>query len=112
MPTKPNLINKLRRLEVHYRNNCNSIRNPVISNTTANTFFSFTASSLDAIAVPTGANKTVNGTIHRKPITLTKPIVPTGASNGDSPKTSMVNAPGNEMIKPIAAAVQTALWAG
>ena len=91
---------------------CINIRRPVISNTTAKTFLSFTASSLVARDAPTGANSMVKGTIHRNPSKLTKPNVPAGASAGVLPNTSMVSAPGNEMIRPIAAAVPTALWAG
>lgn len=83
-----------------------------MSNTTAKIFLSFAASSFAASDAPTGANKTVKGTIQIKPTILTKPNVPAGASLGVLPNISMVSAPGKEMIRPIAAAVPTALWAG
>ena len=88
------------------------MRRPVNSNTRANIFFNFNASNLAASDAPTGANNTVSGTIQVKPIRLTKPNVPTGASVGVLPNTNMVSAPGSEMINPIAAAVPTALCAG
>ena len=88
------------------------IRIPVISNTIENTFLSFTASNLVESEAPTGANNTVNGTMHKNATRLTSPNVPTGASEGDCPKISIVAAPGKEIIKPIAAAVPTALCAG
>ena len=40
---------------------------------------------------------------------FTKPNVPAGASIGVVPNVSIVNAPGKEIINPIAAAVPTAL---
>ena len=97
---------------VYYKIICTSIRTPVISNTTAKAFFNFAASSVAAKAAPTGANSTVSGTIHKNPTKLIKPNVPAGASLGVLPKRSIVNAAGKEMIKPIAAAVPTALWVG
>ena len=65
-----------------------------------------------ARVAPTGANNTVSGTIHTKPMIFTKPNVPAGASNGVLPINNMVRAPGKEIIKPMAAAVPTALCAG
>ena len=88
------------------------MRRPVNNNIKAKTLFSFFASNLAANDAPTGANNTVSGTMQIKPIKLTKPNVPAGASFGVLPNNNIVNAPGNEIIKPIAAAVPTALWAG
>ena len=88
------------------------MRTPVINNATENTFFSLLASNFAASDAPTGANNTVSGTIQIKPITFTKPKVPTGASPGVLPISNIVIAPGKEIIKPIAAALPTALWAG
>ena len=89
-----------------------NIRTPVKSKTKANIFLSFAASNLAAIEAPKGANNTVSGTIHTRAIRLTKPNVPVGASIGVVPNVSIVNAAGNEMINPMAAAVPTALCVG
>ena len=85
------------------------MRKPVKSNTKEKILFSFTASNFVASDTPTGANNTVSGTIQIKPIKLTKPNVPAGASLGVPPKVSIVKVAGNEIINPIAAAVPTAL---
>ena len=95
-----------------YSASCNSIRTPVIKSTMAKIFFSIAASNLAAREAPTGANNTVSGTIQIKPIKFTKPKVPAGASVGVLPNSNIVNAPGKEIINPMAAAVPTALCAG
>ena len=65
-----------------------------------------------AIDAPIGAKMIVSGVIQRKPIKLTKPYVPIGASLGVLPNINMTSAPGKEIISPIAEAVPTALWVG
>jgi len=84
----------------------------VIRSTTENTFFNLAGSNLLANDAPIGAKSIVKGTIQRKPAIFTKPKVLAGASVGVVPRNNIVNAPGKEMIRPIAAAVPTALWAG
>jgi hypothetical protein len=69
-------------------------------------------SSLADSEAPTGAKSNVSGTIKIKPIRITNPNVPAGISVGRLPSSSIINAPGKDMIRPIAAAIPTALWAG
>ena len=80
-----------------------------MSKTTAKTFLSLIGSSLAASEAPSGAQRTVRGTMQTRLARLTRPIVPAGASLGVLPSSNMVSAPGKEMISPIAAAVPTAL---
>jgi len=80
-----------------------------MSSTTAKTFFNFSLFNFDPIFTPTGANNTVRGMMQRNPMRLTNPNVPAGASVGVVPKISMVRAPGREIMRPMAAAVPTAL---
>lgn len=86
-----------------------SMRIPVMSNMMAKVFFNFSLFNLDPIDTPIGAHRAVSGVIQRNPMRLTSPNVPVGASIGVPPKTNMVSAPGREMMRPIAAAVPTAL---
>ena len=85
------------------------MRMPVMSNTMAKTFFNLALFSLEPINTPRGADITVRGMMQRNPMKLTNPNVPAGASAGVVPKINMVSAPGREMMRPMAAAVPTAL---
>ena len=56
-----------------YKKTCNSMRAPVMSSTIANSFFSMMASSLAAREAPMGAHRTLRGTMHTRPVRLTRP---------------------------------------